>query len=244
MEPSSPWFTERWVTFPAAAKFIYHRRVAEEFLFQVTLSGRDVDKGISVRTSGAQINAVPSTQAEGNDKTTTMKHRLILATKRNRVGAPVRGLQPSSATCRSGPYNRVQTSGLGHLDPSQQTNTKWIIWTYIESDASSYESSYFQSKVWIISSSVSDLNCLTLTLNESPTKTKNTVVSLPAVTWTFYTTTTTMKAFIVFLFYFLFSGFKDSDQQREDSHSGESIVRRHAGQRLSQDVQRRAEVTV
>lgn len=33
---------------------------------QVTLSGRDVDKGISVRTSGAQINAIPSNKAEGS----------------------------------------------------------------------------------------------------------------------------------------------------------------------------------
>lgn len=31
---------------------------------KVTLSGRDVDKGISVRTSGAQINAIPSNEAE------------------------------------------------------------------------------------------------------------------------------------------------------------------------------------
>lgn len=33
---------------------------------QVTLSGRDVDKGMSVRTSGAQINAIPSNEAEGS----------------------------------------------------------------------------------------------------------------------------------------------------------------------------------
>lgn len=33
---------------------------------QVTLSGRDVDKGISVRTSGVQINAVPCSEAEGS----------------------------------------------------------------------------------------------------------------------------------------------------------------------------------
>ena len=32
---------------------------------KVTLSGRDVDKGISVRTSGAQISGIPSSQAEG-----------------------------------------------------------------------------------------------------------------------------------------------------------------------------------
>lgn len=33
---------------------------------QVTLSGRDIDKGMSLRTSGAQINAIPSSQAEGS----------------------------------------------------------------------------------------------------------------------------------------------------------------------------------
>lgn len=32
---------------------------------QVTLSGRDVERGFSVRTLGAQINAIPSNQAEG-----------------------------------------------------------------------------------------------------------------------------------------------------------------------------------
>ncbi|XP_034713320.1 phosphoinositide 3-kinase regulatory subunit 6 isoform X3 [Etheostoma cragini] len=31
---------------------------------KVTLSGRDIDKGISVRTTGAQINAIPSNEAE------------------------------------------------------------------------------------------------------------------------------------------------------------------------------------
>lgn len=33
---------------------------------QVTLSGRDVDKGLSVRTSGVQITAIPSSEAEGS----------------------------------------------------------------------------------------------------------------------------------------------------------------------------------
>lgn len=33
---------------------------------QVTLSGRDIDKGLSVRTSGVQINAIPSSEAEGS----------------------------------------------------------------------------------------------------------------------------------------------------------------------------------
>lgn len=35
------------------------------YCVQVTLSGRDIDKGISVRMSGAQINAIPSSEAEG-----------------------------------------------------------------------------------------------------------------------------------------------------------------------------------
>lgn len=33
---------------------------------QMMLSGRDVDVGISLRTSGAQINAIPSSEAEGS----------------------------------------------------------------------------------------------------------------------------------------------------------------------------------
>lgn len=33
---------------------------------QVTLSGRDVDKGMSVRTSGAQITAITCNEAEGS----------------------------------------------------------------------------------------------------------------------------------------------------------------------------------
>lgn len=33
---------------------------------QVTLSGRDIDKGVSVRMSGAQISAIPSNEAEGS----------------------------------------------------------------------------------------------------------------------------------------------------------------------------------
>lgn len=32
---------------------------------QVTLSGRDVEKGFSVRTLGVQVNAIPSSEAEG-----------------------------------------------------------------------------------------------------------------------------------------------------------------------------------
>lgn len=31
----------------------------------MTLSGRDIDEGISVRMTGAQINAIPSNEAEG-----------------------------------------------------------------------------------------------------------------------------------------------------------------------------------
>lgn len=36
------------------------------FCVQVTLSGRDVDVGISVRTSGAVIDAIPCNEAEGS----------------------------------------------------------------------------------------------------------------------------------------------------------------------------------
>lgn len=34
--------------------------------FQVTLRGTDIDKGVSCRTSGVQINAIPTSEAEGS----------------------------------------------------------------------------------------------------------------------------------------------------------------------------------
>ncbi|XP_040000762.1 phosphoinositide 3-kinase regulatory subunit 6 isoform X2 [Xiphias gladius] len=52
---------------------------------KVTLSGRDTDKGISVRTSGAQINAIPFSEAEDlncltltlNESPTKTKHSIV-----------------------------------------------------------------------------------------------------------------------------------------------------------------------
>ncbi|MED6241014.1 hypothetical protein ATANTOWER_013506 [Ataeniobius toweri] len=48
---------------------------------KVTLSGRDVDVGISVRTSGAQINAVPSSEAEDLNCLTLMLNEAPTKTK-------------------------------------------------------------------------------------------------------------------------------------------------------------------
>ncbi|KAE8299981.1 Phosphoinositide 3-kinase regulatory subunit 6 [Larimichthys crocea] len=57
---------------------------------KVTLSGRDVDKGISVRTSGAQINAVPSTQAEDLNCLTLTLNESPTKTKNTTVDSKIR----------------------------------------------------------------------------------------------------------------------------------------------------------
>ncbi|KAM8879386.1 phosphoinositide 3-kinase regulatory subunit 6 isoform 2-T2 [Spinachia spinachia] len=59
---------------------------------KVTLSGRDVDKGMSVRTSGAQITAIPSNEAEDlncltmtlNESPTKNKNSIVESTFRSR----------------------------------------------------------------------------------------------------------------------------------------------------------------
>ncbi|XP_070774618.1 phosphoinositide 3-kinase regulatory subunit 6 [Enoplosus armatus] len=52
---------------------------------KVTLSGRDIDKGISVRTSGAQINAIPSNEAEDLNCLTLTVNESPTKTKNNIV---------------------------------------------------------------------------------------------------------------------------------------------------------------
>ncbi|XP_072239571.1 phosphoinositide 3-kinase regulatory subunit 6 isoform X2 [Leuresthes tenuis] len=52
---------------------------------KVTLSGRDVDKGISVRTSGAQISGIPSSQAEDLNCLTLTLNEAPVKTKSNTV---------------------------------------------------------------------------------------------------------------------------------------------------------------
>ncbi|XP_044046290.1 phosphoinositide 3-kinase regulatory subunit 6 isoform X2 [Siniperca chuatsi] len=56
---------------------------------KVTLSGRDIDKGISVRTSGAQINAIPSDEAEDLNCLTLTLNESLTKTKNNNV-SPIR----------------------------------------------------------------------------------------------------------------------------------------------------------
>ncbi|XP_078136240.1 phosphoinositide 3-kinase regulatory subunit 6 isoform X2 [Sander vitreus] len=50
---------------------------------KVTLSGRDIDKGISVRTTGAQINAIPSNKAEDLNCLTLTLNESPTKTKNN-----------------------------------------------------------------------------------------------------------------------------------------------------------------
>ncbi|XP_028423562.1 phosphoinositide 3-kinase regulatory subunit 6 isoform X3 [Perca flavescens] len=57
---------------------------------KVTLSGRDVDKGISVRTTGAQINAIPSNKAEDLNCLTMTLNESPTKTKNNIVESKFR----------------------------------------------------------------------------------------------------------------------------------------------------------
>nr|XP_020466647.1 phosphoinositide 3-kinase regulatory subunit 6-like isoform X2 [Monopterus albus] len=56
----------------------------------VTLSGRDTDKGISLRTSGAQISAIPSTEAEDLNCLTLTLNEFPTKTKNNTVEPKIR----------------------------------------------------------------------------------------------------------------------------------------------------------
>ncbi|XP_039667089.1 phosphoinositide 3-kinase regulatory subunit 6 isoform X3 [Perca fluviatilis] len=57
---------------------------------KVTLSGRDIDKGISVRTTGAQINAIPSNKAEDLNCLTLTLNESPTKTKNNIVESKFR----------------------------------------------------------------------------------------------------------------------------------------------------------
>ncbi|XP_069553318.1 phosphoinositide 3-kinase regulatory subunit 6 [Brachyistius frenatus] len=57
---------------------------------KVTLSGRDIDKGISVRTSGAQISAIPSSEAEDLNCLTLTLNETPAKTKNNSVESKIR----------------------------------------------------------------------------------------------------------------------------------------------------------
>lgn len=101
------------------------------FLFvQVTLSGRDIDKGISVRTSGAQISAIPSNETEGS--VFSLIHSVFRTWSKK--------FQVLLYVC----YIFYDCVVLLRL-----------LFLYLR---------------------LIDLNCLTLTLNEYPTKTKNNFV--------------------------------------------------------------------
>uniref|UniRef100_UPI0037E8933A phosphoinositide 3-kinase regulatory subunit 6 isoform X2 n=1 Tax=Semicossyphus pulcher TaxID=241346 RepID=UPI0037E8933A len=71
---------------------------------RVTLSGRDVDKGLSVRTSGAQINAIPSNEAEDlncltltlNESPTKSKNNIVPKIRTNNI--KIRTLESRSFT--------------------------------------------------------------------------------------------------------------------------------------------------
>ncbi|XP_004539330.1 phosphoinositide 3-kinase regulatory subunit 6 [Maylandia zebra] len=55
---------------------------------KVTLSGRDIDEGISVRMTGARINAIPSNEAEDLNCLTLMINETSVKTKNNTVEPP------------------------------------------------------------------------------------------------------------------------------------------------------------
>ncbi|GAA6229729.1 phosphoinositide 3-kinase regulatory subunit 6-like [Lates japonicus] len=57
---------------------------------RVTLSGRDIDKGISVRMSGAQINAIPSSEAEDLNCLTLTLNEYPTKTKNSIGGSKIR----------------------------------------------------------------------------------------------------------------------------------------------------------
>ncbi|XP_022620681.1 phosphoinositide 3-kinase regulatory subunit 6 [Seriola dumerili] len=57
---------------------------------KVTLSGRDIDKGISFRTSGCQINAIPSSEAEDLNCLTLTLNESLTKTKNSIVESKIR----------------------------------------------------------------------------------------------------------------------------------------------------------
>ncbi|XP_038569707.1 phosphoinositide 3-kinase regulatory subunit 6 [Micropterus salmoides] len=96
---------------------------------KVTLSGRDIDKGISVRTSGAQINAIPTNEAEDLNCLTLTMNETLTKSKNNIVSTirtsniKIRTLESRSFTltldrdCRR-TYRNVQSIEIAPcLDP-------------------------------------------------------------------------------------------------------------------------------
>lgn len=107
---------------------------------KVTLSGRDIDKGISVRTTGAQISAIPSSKAEDLNCLTLTLNESTTKTKNNIVESKIRTskIKIRSLECRTftitldrdcrRTYKNVQSIEIGPcLDPGycvQQTRSK------------------------------------------------------------------------------------------------------------------------
>ncbi|XP_028262925.1 phosphoinositide 3-kinase regulatory subunit 6 [Parambassis ranga] len=70
---------------------------------KVTLSGRDIDKGVSVRTSGAQIRAIPSSEEEDLNCLTLTLNESSTKTKNNAVESKIRTshIKIRTLECRS-----------------------------------------------------------------------------------------------------------------------------------------------
>ncbi|XP_068583835.1 phosphoinositide 3-kinase regulatory subunit 6 isoform X2 [Cebidichthys violaceus] len=71
---------------------------------KVTLSGRDVDKGMSVRTTGAQITAIPSNEAEDLNCLTMTLNEPPTKTKSNVVASKIRSSNIKIRTLESRPF--------------------------------------------------------------------------------------------------------------------------------------------
>ncbi|XP_059201221.1 phosphoinositide 3-kinase regulatory subunit 6 isoform X2 [Centropristis striata] len=68
---------------------------------KVTLSGRDIDKGVSVRTTGAQINAIPSNEAEDLNCLTLTLNETPIKTKNSTVESKIRSTNIKIRTLES-----------------------------------------------------------------------------------------------------------------------------------------------
>ncbi|XP_056265121.1 phosphoinositide 3-kinase regulatory subunit 6 isoform X2 [Pseudoliparis swirei] len=71
---------------------------------KVTLSGRDVDKGMSVRMSGAQISAIPSNEAEDLNCLTMTLNESPTKSKNSVVGSKIRSNNIKIRTLESRPF--------------------------------------------------------------------------------------------------------------------------------------------
>ncbi|KAM9770672.1 phosphoinositide 3-kinase regulatory subunit 6 isoform 1-T3 [Menidia menidia] len=72
---------------------------------KMTLSGRDVDKGISVRTSGAQINAIPLSEVEDLNCLTLTLNEAPVKPKNNTVESKIRTSNIKIRTLESRSFN-------------------------------------------------------------------------------------------------------------------------------------------